>query len=432
MRKNPFKSLGTLAIISIVLFLGGVLFLQNINYKASETDASLYFSESVKPASGTFSIGLKAHLSKDSQISGLQAGLLINKESIAYVDFVPATGLKLLKAEQDDDEIFVALVSDGSNILMPAGELNIGDLYLKTINDSNTKISFDSHQTLLTIFDGTQDPSIYNAPLSFQNIDITTGNITLNAIPTQTSSIKNTLDNSQSNLNYNNQRIVSSDVLTYPENAAILLTLQKPALSEIEYGLTEDLPSKVESKQSTDKIALEIMNLQENTRYYYRINLIDKNNSKIIGNLQSFKTTISTSTGTADPRMSYLKVFPEESSYQKGSEVFLVLRDKDDQTITGLKPSIEVIKGDAKVNISESNGFYFGEIESSSQSNQTITVQTKIGDIIIGQDDVIFKTQPTEVETSSNSNSTLYFILACLSLIALLSTIAYWRAIRIK
>ena len=401
-------------------------------FKATSTDTSLYFDPLTLNTKGAFSLKLKANISQNAYLKGIETGIAYNKDIVTFGSFVPISKWQLLEQKDENGIIKLALIPR-DDYLFEAGEQTIGDINFTSIKDGTTALAIKSADTLVSVYDTTSDPTIYPATVSVQDANILISEAAVALTPTAITTKTYVVEDLAQSLG--GQHIISTSALVYPTSAIVLTKIAENGKTKLEFGLDEKLGNKVEETSVGKEHVLKIFGLAPDTRYFYRVSIIDGTN-KISGKLLSFKTTI-ISSEPADADISYMKIAPSKA--REEAEIFMVIRDKDGQSATGQKPEISILQGDADFSVAENNGFYYGKITPKGKAKQTVTLQAKVSDKLLEAQTVSF--DPTistavttdQVDASNSTTSSGWLIVfSALTVMLVLSLLAFVKALRIK
>lgn len=369
------------SIITLILLLGST-FLERIVFKAEQVYSPLYLEvdQARHKLGDQVSLKIMSDLSSPTFLSGAQLAITYDSALVSLDNLSPSPSWQTVKEQTNDGQLSWALQLGRDNAagVLTSGQLLIGQATFTAKQVGVVNFHLIEGQSILAAVDQDQGLIPYNAASSLQSvsISISTADAAATSLPTVTATSLNTADQ-LNEPKYSAQRVVSSQVLPLANSAVVLTRLQYVGKVRVDFGLTDQLGTSVESLEASAWPTLKLSGLTESTRYYYKLTALDSEyNSQISSNIQSF-TTSAIGIGPVDSSQSQVIAYPPKASSQ--ADVLVLLRNSQGQPLTDLQPTLSVAEGEATLStLNEANGLYQAQLTASGTEKQLVKVRLNL------------------------------------------------------
>jgi len=389
-RSAPSRAMIILVTLVTLILLVGSALLQRIVFRAEQVDASLYFSPNVvtaKPAQVS-SVTIGANLSSPAHIAGVEVVFVFDETSLELVAAVPSPLWQTVALSSDQGRVrWLMTPLEGEGALIETGAANFGSLEFRGTKEGSFTVAFDQAKSIIAAFDPSHETPIYNAAVSFQDVVLLISQQqAIEVGPTEQPLTSESLSPIATA-----QKILSSDVLTFADTAAVLVKLRYPDQVKVVFGSSESQNEVVSSKAKTYHL-IQLSGLSSETQYRYRVisgGIVSQ--SHLSTPEKSFSTT-GLSQDPVSPRRSFIKIFPATSD--KEADIIIALRDDQGRTISGKRPVLTTPSAKIRLTpIIELNGFYRSVAQLSQGEQEVTTVAAEIDSVKIGSQAVAFNSQ---------------------------------------
>lgn len=311
MTKRKIGLFVSLAVISAVVLIA----ITSLSFSAAKSQAAVqisFDSPSVAPGSTT-----NANITVDFPIStdvvAFEFALNYDPSLLRIVKAVALEGFRTTKFVTNENEIRWLIVPERSlgKSVTKSGQLKVAQLSLETRAAGSARITFVPGEVRIAAIDYAEQPVVYNAAVSSQvaSLRIAASAPLVEDQPTDYDllpifeSIKE-----QSGI----QRITNLEIISLARSALLLANTKYGAMIRVDFGRSQgELTSTVESTEINDRHMLRIIGLEPQTRYYYRVSIVNTaRNMTVSTQTRSFVTT-ALGEGSVSADKSEVRVFPQ-------------------------------------------------------------------------------------------------------------------------
>ena len=389
------------SLVTLVLIIGSAV-LSRVVFKAASSTATLYFSQfalSAKPEA-SFTVDVLADLSAPTDLTGVQIELNFDPKILEPTNAEPAALWKQVLSKVDNNKWLLVMVPLNSQIQTSKAEtrMALAHLTFTTLSQGATNLTFTPANTILAVSNAPGAKGVENAVESVVDTQVRVSS-SAPLIPSSQSLRVDSAD-SQDELAFSSQRIISTSQVLAPDSAVILVHLEQPARVSIAFGATTALGNRADHSTRTDQAAIRIAGLEAGERYYYQVVAEDENaTNRVLGQIKSFELPVLSSLNIVE--RAELIVFPARAA--TNATAYAIFYDKEDKVIGGLEPSLQSDNEKSTTTaFSEVTGLYQAALTSLDTKKQTVRYSLMLNDQKYSTASTIFDPSLASTKVSSN------------------------------
>ena len=328
------------SLVTLVLIIGSAV-LSRVVFKAASSTATLYFSQSAisaKPET-TFNVDILADLSAPSDLTGVQIELNFDPKILKPTDAKPAALWKQVLSKVDNNKWLLVMVPSESQTQTSKAVTRMGLAHLTftSLAEGATNLTLTPANTILAASNAPGATRVENIVESVVDTQVRVSSSAPLTPDSQSLRVDST--DTQDELDYSSQRIISTSQVLTPNSAVILVQLEQPARVSIAFGTTTALGNRADHSTRTDQAAIRIAGLEAGGRYYYQVVAEDENaTNRVLGQIKSFELPVLSSTNTV--KRAELTIFPARAA--TNATAYAVFYDEEGGVVGGLEPQLQI------------------------------------------------------------------------------------------
>lgn len=374
-----------ISFITLVLLIGSAA-LQRIVFKADQVSSALSIVPASVNAKPGVAMSVRIHANFAGRATVAAAELVMNFDPtlLQVTNTISTSDWTTAKAETTDGTLRWVVVPRLGSVAEFLGDVTIGEVTFKTINEGKTALDLSSTETRIVAVDPGQTPSIYNSVATTQTATVSVSSMAV-ATPVATVPLPDS-ESQESTTGLQHFQSITEVVGT--STTQILVTTDQPSQVSVLFGPNpQTLLNSVVATTSEAATDLQLANLEAGATYYYRVRAEMAGGDTVLSKTRSFITAFPSS-GAAFQNAG-LVVFPLLAA--RNSTVYLTARASDGSLLTDLKPVLTAEKGNVTIGeVIASGGIYRVLLSSKLTSKQKVTIAASSNNQTIGRADIIF------------------------------------------
>lgn len=426
------------SIVTIFLLVGSVV-LQRIVFSAAESSSDVYLSPSsfiVQP-NGQVDLDIVASFSIPAYIASAQFVVTYDRQRLEYQDIDVSSGFGVEGVDDQSGRTNLLVVPGPAYGIVGeySGTIRIATLSFKALSAGPVNVELDPRLTRISAIDPEGQYALYNPVISVQN--------TFGEISTQTSTRLITPPPAGEAIApspslVSTQRIVHSNISALSDQALMIFNLRYIGGIRVDYGTNSQLSNSINTTTTNISHLLRLRNLEENTRYFYRVSVFDADGQTALSwPVRSFTTGELNEEGSIDPRRSELIAVSPVTN--RSTLLTFVPRDSEGNLVSPGSVNFRVKEGEASLSLSSSATPTIISLATLINTKQTVVIEAIADDAVVASSSVVFDPslatemppraeRPSQLTFNQNVQMALVFLL----MLMLVSALALIRLIRLK